>query len=103
MGVSWLVEAGGQHSLVEVDATVGELAERSLLLQLCMQDATVSRYPIFLPLRSLHTAGFCLLMVAYRRPPRRSMRCQYRHHGIVLEEAMLTYSASAIFAVVVGR
>jgi len=42
-------------------------------------------------------------MVAYRRPPRRSIECQYGRHGILLEEAMLTYSASAIFAVVVGR
>lgn len=73
----------GGHSLIKVNAAVGKLAERSLSLQLCGAHAAISRYPIFLPLRSLsHCRVFAL---TYRQPPRRSARCQYVFNAVVAE------------------
>lgn len=80
-GVAQSVGVGGMvfaNSLIEIDATVGELAERSLSLQLCSfimwsADIPSSSAPLW-PFR--HHRVFNQAEFAYRLPLRRSINRQ---------------------------
>lgn len=61
-------------SLVKVDATVGELAERSLSLQLCRTTGMLARYPIFQHPFVAYPQGFNHCGV-HRRTPDRVDNC----------------------------
>lgn len=52
------------YVLIQVDATVRELAERSLSLQLCITSIKSARYPIFQRPFVAHPQGFSPRAVA---------------------------------------
>lgn len=108
------------HILIEVDAAVRKLAERSLSLQLCITDVMSARYPIFQRPFVAYPQGFILVRLSWVAKERCGFRSKswwcahtscllwvlFRLSAVSLNNILMklyerTYSWSAMAAVLV--